>query len=199
MAASFRSGNLALALVALSCAVLIARRATAERRAHSMADLSRDHGVVIGTDTAPETAPRVQDAIGAYKVKNLAGKTVPLIAEGQPTIVMINSRTCPWCKKSLKDIGELSHGRPLPRLTVLTLEGAAEGEPMMALEKITGATLVGPVGSSEDVLRSFRNTGTPTFIAVDRNGRVVRTMPGYPIREELKFWHAVMLGEAEVP
>jgi|GEM_PF-1005071 len=198
MATPIRPGNLALTLVALSCAVLIARRATAERRT-SAVDLSRDHHVVAGTDTAPETAPRLQDAIGVYKVKNLAGKTVPLIVEGQPTIVMINSRTCSWCKKSVKDIGELSEGRALPRLTVLTLEGAAEGEPMLAKEKIVGATLVGPAGPSEQVLLTFRNAGTPTFIAVDRNGRVVRTMPGYPIREELKFWHAVMLGEAEVP
>ncbi|HEY0932028.1 MAG TPA: TlpA disulfide reductase family protein [Gemmatimonas sp.] len=199
MANLLRPGNLALAVVALSCAVLVARRATAERRTVSLADLAVDHGVVVGTDTAPEAAPRLQDVLSAFKVKDLNGKTVPLVLEGQPTIVMINSRTCPWCKKSLKDIGELSRGRPLPRLTVLTLEGAAEAEPMLALEKITGATLVGPVGTSEQLLKSFRNTGTPTFIAVDRNGRVVRTMPGYPIIEEMKHWHAVMLGETEVP
>ena len=41
--------------------------------------------------------------------------------------------------------------------------------------------------------------GTPTFVAVDRNGRVVATIPGYPMREVLKQWYAVMVGDQEVP
>lgn len=195
-----RFGNLVLALTVLTCVTLVARRATAERRAEQTeTSLLRDHGVVAGTDTAPESAPRLQDALGTVKVKDLQGNTVPLLTPDQPAIIMINSRTCPWCKKSLKDIGTLSQGRPLPRLTVLTLEGAAEGVPMLAQEKITGAHLVGPVGSAEQVVLTFRSAGTPTFIAVDRNGRVVQTMPGYPIFEEMKHWHAVMLGETDVP
>ncbi len=200
MLGSNRLGNLALIFVALACVTLVARRATAERRAEKLAEnLLRDHGVVAGTDTAPETAPRLQEALGTVKVKDLQGRIVSLLTTDQPVIIMINSRTCPWCKKSLKDIGMLSRGRPLPRLTVLTLEGAGEGVPMLARENITGANLVGPVGSEEQVRLTFRYAGTPTFIAVDRNGRVVRTMPGYPILEEMKHWHAVMLGEVEVP
>ena len=93
----------------------------------------------------------------------------------------------------------MSQGRPLPRLTLLTLEGAAFGVPMLAKEHLSGAQLVGPAGSSDQVLLTFRYPGTPTFVAIDRNGRVVRTLPGYPIREELAHWFAVMVGDAETP
>ncbi|MEN9818292.1 MAG: hypothetical protein RLZ32_2172, partial [Gemmatimonadota bacterium] len=30
-------------------------------------------------------------------------------------------------------------------------------------------------------------------------GRVVRTLPGYPIREELRHWFAVMAGDQDTP
>ncbi len=155
--------------------------------------------VVAGTDTASEAQPTAEQAIGAFRVRNLAGKVVPLITKGEPVILMISSRTCGWCKRALKDLGELSAGRPLPRLKMLTLEGAADGIPMLAKENIVGAQLVGPFGSSDQVLLTFRYRGTPTFIAIDRNGRVVQTMPGYPMREVMKQWYAVMVGDAEVP
>jgi thioredoxin-related protein len=70
---------------------------------------------------------------------------------------------------------------------------------MVAKEQVTGARLVGPVGSAEQVLLTFRYSGTPTFVSVDRNGRVVRTLPGYPVRPEMERWFAVMVGDAEVP
>jgi ankyrin repeat protein len=41
--------------------------------------------------------------------------------------------------------------------------------------------------------------GTPTFIAFDRNGRVVHTIPGYPIQPELARLFAVMVRETDVP
>ena len=189
-------GTLVLGLVALSCSVLIVKRLTSDV---PTVNLLRDHGVVAGTDTAPSTAPLAQASIGTAKARTVDGKVVPLVPKGEPTIVMLSSRSCGWCKKALKDLGELSAGRPLPRLTLLTLEGAAEGVPMVAKEQVTGARLVGPVGSAEQVLLTFRYSGTPTFVSVDRNGRVVRTLPGYPVRPEMERWFAVMVGDAEVP
>ena len=64
---------------------------------------------------------------------------------------------------------------------------------------LTGAQLIGPAGSSEQVSITFRYPGTPTFVAIDRNGRVVRTLPGYPIPDEMKHWYAVMVGDQDVP
>ena len=189
-------GNLTLTLVAIACTILVAKRATAER---DPVDLMRDHGTVAGSDTAPASAPLVERALGIATVRDLKGREIPVVRRGEPRILMLNSRTCPWCRKSLADIGRLSAGRPTPRFTVLTLEGAAEGVPMLAKEGITGALLVGPRDDEAQVRLTFRYPGTPTFLAVDRNGRVVRTLPGYPIPEEMKRWLAVMQGESATP
>jgi hypothetical protein len=150
-------------------------------------------------DTVPQTAPTAEQALGAFKVRDLHDRTIPLVTKGQPAIIMVSSVTCSWCKRTLKDLGEMAGGRPLPHLKFLTLEGATEGIPMLAKEKIVGAELIGPAGSADQVLLTFRYPGTPTFVAVDRNGRVVKTMPGYPIRQELEHWFAVMVGDAETP
>lgn len=193
---SISFSTLALVLVALGCTVLAAKRATAEK---DTINVLADHGVVAGTDTAPSTAPTAEQAIGTFKVTALNGKVIPLHTKGEPAILMISSRTCSWCKRALKDLGVMSAGRPLPRLKLLTLEGAVEGVDMLAKEKLTGAQLLGPASGSDQVLLTFRYPGTPTFVAIDRNGRVVRTLPGYPIPDEMKHWYAVMVGDQEVP
>ncbi len=174
------------------------------KRSYDQSTNDTSANVVVGTgrtvaDTAPQSAPTAEQAIGAFKVRDVKGRVIPLVTKGEPAIIMVSSRTCSWCKRTLKDLGELSAGRPLPRLKLLTLEGAAEGEPMLAKEHLAGAQLIGPVGSSDQVLLTFRYPGTPTFVAIDRNGRVVKTMPGYPIRAELVHWFAVMVGDAETP
>ena len=187
--------------VALAVGALAA--VAARSRDHAAADpanvaTERDRQRLPG-DTAPQSAPTAEQALGAFKVRNLQDKVIPLVTKGQPAIIMVSSVTCSWCKRTLKDLGEMAGGRPLPHLKFLTLEGAAEGIPMLAKEKLTGAELIGPVGSADQVLLTFRYPGTPTFVAVDRNGRVVKTMPGYPIRQELEHWFAVMVGDAETP
>ena len=190
--------SLALVTVVISCVVLVAKRATANSDGDESNVASRS-SIVAGTDTAPQQAPTAEQAIGTFKVRDVNGKVIPLITKGQPAIIMVSSVTCSWCKRALKDLGELSAGRPLPRLKFLTLEGAADGAPMLAREHITGAQLIGPSGSSDQVLLTFRYPGTPTFVAVDRNGRVVATIPGYPMRQVMKQWYAVMVGDQEVP
>lgn len=188
--------TLVLVLVALSCTVLVVRRMTDDT---PVINLIADHGVVAGTDTAPATAPLVQQAIGTATARDVRGKVVPLVPKGEPTIVMMSSVTCSWCKRALKDFGEMAAGRPIPHLTLLTLEGASDGMAMLDKESLTGARLVGPVGSKEQVLLTFRYPGTPTFVAVDKNGRVIRTIPGYPVRPELERLFAVMVGDADAP
>jgi len=168
--------TVALAVVALACTALVTQRALSEPR-----------------------VPQVQQQLGVSTVRDLKGRSVPLLVDKAPVIIMVNSRTCPWCKKSLRDIGQIAAGEPLPRLTVLTLEGAPYGKPMLESEGIVGARLVGPAGSAADVQASLRQAGTPVFIAVDSTGRVFATMPGYPIYEEMKRWVAVMSGAASSP
>jgi hypothetical protein len=199
-----RFSTLLVVLALLGGTVLVAKRAVAERddavrNQPGVRNPLATYGLVAGSDTAPQTAPLIAQAIGTARVKDESGALVPVVPPGTPTIIMISSRTCSWCKRTLKDLGKMSAGRPVPRLTVLTLEGAGEGAPMLAKEKLTGARLVGPASSAEEVLLTFRYPGTPTLIAVDRNGRVVRTIPGYPIGEELRHLWTVMVGDNTAP
>lgn len=165
--------TLLLVLVALGCAALVGARVTSGRT--------------------------VEQTLGTTKVRDLRGAIVPLVTPGTPTVIMVSSRTCSWCKRALKDFGEMANGRAVSRLTLLTLEGAADGTPMLQRERLTGARLVGPVNNREETLLSLRFAGTPVFIAVDDKGRVVHTIPGYPIRPELERMFAVMVGDADVP
>lgn len=143
--------------------------------------------------------PTAGAALGTFTVKDVAGHAVPLVTIGEPAIIMVSSRTCSWCRRTLADLGKMAAGRALPRLKLITLEGADEGTPMVAQEKLTGVQLLGPNGNAEAVFMMFRYPGTPTFLAVGRDGRVVETMPGYPDRDTLKRWFSVMVGDSDVP
>jgi thioredoxin-related protein len=172
-----RSGTVSVSTVVLlfvtcACAALVAERASARS---------------------------TQDRLATAVVRDIRGQRVSLVPRGEPTIVMVSSRTCPWCKKALADFGRMADGRPIPGLTLFTLEGAAEGIPMLKKERLRGARIVGPAGPRDEAERLFRYPGTPTFIAFDRTGRVVHTIPGYPIEPELARLFAVMVRETEVP
>ncbi|MBC8086271.1 MAG: hypothetical protein H7Z40_03335 [Phycisphaerae bacterium] len=155
----------------------------------------------VATDSGamPAAPPHISAVLGTSRVQNELGQTVDIATPGEPAIVMISSVSCSWCKRALGDLRELSAGRPLPRLKLLTLEGAADGAPMVEREHLTGVQLIGPQNSSSRVTLTFRYQGTPTFLALDREGRVVQVMPGYPMREVLKLWYNVMAGDAETP
>lgn len=151
---------------------------------------------LVGGRVYARSAP---DRLATALVRDLRGQRVALVPKGQPTVVMVSSRTCPWCKKALADFGRMANGRPIPGLTLFTLEGAADGVPMLEREKLHGARFVGPAGTREEAERLFTYPGTPTFIAFDRQGRVVHTIPGYPVQPELARLFAVMVRETDVP
>ena len=182
------TSTMLLLAVTLGCGVLVLRRAA-----------TPPPSPLWLVEQPPGGGPTVREALGQFAVHDASGRTVPVVPAGEPAIVMISSRTCVWCKRVLKDLGEMAAGRPLPRLRLLTLEGAGEGAPMVAKERITGAVLLGHAAGADQVQLTFRYPGTPTFLAIDRRGRVVRTLPGYPIREELRHWFAVMAGDQDTP
>ncbi len=140
-----------------------------------------------------------RQGLGAFPVRNVAGATVPIVNTGEPAIVMINSRTCGYCKIALRDLGAYAKGRPVPGLRMLTLEGAEDGVPMLMAAGVQGAVPLGPATSQSQVLLTFRYRGTPTFVAVGPDGRIRGTMPGYPGAEQLASWFDVMLGDRAAP
>jgi len=192
-------GQLLAVVLAVGTTAAFAKRSYDHAEGDRSANVAASTRPPVVSDTAPQTAPTAGQSVGTFNVRDLKGRLVPLVTKGEPAIVMVSSVSCSWCKRALKDLGEMSAGRPLPRLKLLTLEGAPEGVAMLAKEHISGAQLIGPAGSSDQVLLTFRYPGTPTFVAIDRNGRVVKTMPGYPIRAEMEHWFAVMVGDAETP
>jgi len=153
----------------------------------------------VDTVRANADGPDAETALGVSTVKTVDGHVVPLLTKGEPAIIMISSEICEWCKQTFADLQTMSAGRPLPRLKVLTLEGAAEGAPMVKRARLTGLQLIGPVDGPAMVSLTFRFQGTPTFFAIDQHGRVARALPGYQTREVLAQLYKVMVGDADVP
>jgi hypothetical protein len=163
--------------------------------------LDRNRAASVGARTASasitDDAPPTERVLASALFPNAAvhdrsGAVTTLGADGQPTVLMINSTSCGYCKQSLADLGQLAAGRPLPGLRVLTLEGADGGVAMLEAAGVRGAAFIGPATDQARVLFTFRVQGTPTFIAIDGAGGVRRIMPGYPGTDELRRWLPVM-------
>ena len=137
--------------------------------------------------------------IAALDVRTVAGAVRPIASAGEPAVVMVISETCGVCKDALRDFAKAAAGRPLGRLHVVTLEGATAGIPIVDAAGVQGATLSGPVSAAAEALFTFQIRGTPTFLALDDAGRVLRVVPGYPGREAFRPWVATMLGERDAP
>jgi hypothetical protein len=135
--------------------------------------------------------------VAALSVRTADGRVTPLARLGEPAVVMVVSRTCGVCKEALRDFGRQAAGRALPRLWVVTLEGAAHGAEMVAGAGVRGAVLAGPVTPAAEALFTFQVQGTPTFLALDADGRVRRVYPGYPGREVMAPWVGLMAGERD--
>jgi hypothetical protein len=154
------------------------------------------------TDRASAPSPADDTAVGQARsavegltVRDSAGARVPLAPAGAPAILMVNSRTCSFCRQSLLDIAALQGRDGVPMLRVVTLEGAAAGRAMLASLGVRAAFSAGPDGESDQVLLTFRIPGTPVFARTDRDGRIVETVPGYPGPEMLARWLPVMRGQ----
>lgn len=137
---------------------------------------------------------QARDAVARLFVRDSAGARVPLAPAGVPAILMVNSRTCAFCRMALKDIAAMQGRDGVPRLRVVTLEGAAAGQTMLTGYGIRGAFSAGPDGESDQILLTFRIPGTPVFARTDSAGRIVETVPGYPGPEVIARWLPVMSG-----
>ena len=137
---------------------------------------------------------QARSAVTDLVVRDSVGARVPLAPRGTPAILMVNSRTCSFCRQSLKDIAGLQGRDGVPMLRVVTLEGAEVGRAMLSSLGVHGAFSAGPDGESDQVLLTFRIPGTPVFARTDSAGRIVETVPGYPGREVLARWLPVMRG-----
>jgi hypothetical protein len=152
--------------------------------------------VIDRSQPAPRTddpaVAQAREAVTRLFVRDSAGARVPLAPPGVPAILMVNSRTCAFCRMALKDIAAMQGRDGVPRLRVVTLEGAAAGQTMLATFGVRGALSTGPDGEGEQVLLTFRIPGTPVFARTDSTGRIVETVPGYPGPALIARWLPVM-------
>ena len=146
----------------------------------------------VAADPALEGLGR---SLAQLRVRTASGEVVPAAPRGEPSVVMVSSVTCGYCERSLRDLATMAQGRALPRLRVVTLEGAAPGAEMLTRFGIRGALSTGPMGNAEQVLLTFRIPGTPVFASVDSAGRLTQIVPGYPGPEGLAPLFKVMAGE----
>ena len=153
----------------------------------------------LRSEPADDAAPRTDGGaagIAGIPMRTLDGGLLSLREAHAPTVVMISSETCVYCKAAFREMAAAAHGRPLRQLRVVTLEGAAVGAPMLQAAGVTGATLLGPTSPAVGTSLTFQIRGTPTFLFLDAQGHVRETLIGYPGSEGLRPWIAVMLGDA---
>lgn len=134
----------------------------------------------------------------ALPVRTADGHAVALTHLGAPAVVMVVSTTCGVCEEALADFGRSSAGHELPRLYLLTLEGAAAGPALTARAGVRGAQYVGPATPGSAVYFTTAIAGTPTFVALDSGGHATRVLPGYPGLAAMRGWLAVMDGARAV-
>jgi hypothetical protein len=160
-------------------------------------------GLGLEAERAPVIAAAggtgARGSLREYRVRDASGALLPLAPVGEPAVVMVSSVTCTYCAQAMRDFARMAAGRPLPRLRVVTLEGAREGEPMLARQGIGGVWHAGPADGSGQTLLTFQFPGTPTFLLLDREGGVRAALSGYPGAERIEPWFQVMLGERDAP
>ena len=158
-------------------------------------------GLGLDADTAPVPggAPveGTKGSLAGYEVQTADGATTELAASGEPTVVMVSSVSCTFCEEAMGEFARQADGRPLPRLRIVTLEGADRGHPMLRRNRLDGVWHAGPVDGAGTTLLTFQFPGTPTFLLLDGDGRVTAAMPGYPGAERIRPWVEVMLGERD--
>jgi hypothetical protein len=149
------------------------------------------------TSDLPTDDPAVaqaQLAVTNLMVRDSAKMRVPLAPKGVPAILMVNSKSCSFCRLALKEIASQQGRDAVPLLRVVTLEGAEVGAQMLSMMGVRGAYSTGPDGESDQVLLTFRIPGTPVFARTDSAGRIVETVHGYPGPKVIARWLPIMKG-----
>ena len=151
-------------------------------------------GAAARDGAAATAGAEARGSLRGYRVRLEDGRLVSLAPEGEPAVVMVSSVSCAVCAEAMRDFGRQAGDRPLPRLRVVTLEGAALGAPMLARHGLA-AWHAGPADGSGQTLLTFQFPGTPTFLLLDEAGAVRAALPGYPGRERFAPWFRVITGE----
>ncbi len=144
-------------------------------------------------------APRAMK-VDALSLRDTLGARVDLARAGVPQVVMISSTTCGVCRRAFADFRALqAAGTAMPRLVVVTIEGADSGAVELRAVRVTPGAVLGPADEGARTTLAFQFPGTPVFLALDSSARVVASLPGYPGREAMATWVDVMAARRVAP
>lgn len=119
-------------------------------------------------------------------VQDTGGHPVPL-CDGVDRVVLIVSTTCPHCHAVIAALALRAGRAHLPRLTVVALEGAQQGQAMVDSLGL-GSTARGPSGGVTAFLHRSRIAATPVLLRLDARGYVRQTLSGEITAKEADEW-----------
>lgn len=110
-----------------------------------------------------------------FKLQDLQNNTVTLSAykNKQPVLVFFWTTWCPYCRRALRDINDLSQKLSAKGWEILAID---TGEPAEKVKKFTaGYALNFKVLLDEDMAASdaYDVLGVPTYVLVDKNGLII--------------------------
>lgn len=124
----------------------------------------------------PRRAPVVGDVVPGYGASTLAGDTASLDQlRGEVVLLNVWATWCPPCRKEIPVLQALheDHADEGLRVVGVSVDAAGEGEAVQRFVDSYGVTFDIWLDPGERVSSTFRTSGVPTTLLIDRNGRLV--------------------------
>lgn len=129
--------------------------------------------------------PKPQTVVAApeFSVKDLSGRTVTLASlKGQVVLLDFWATWCPPCRMSVPELEKLHEEYAGKPLKVVGISMDQETDRVPAFVKKARVTYLVALGVSSTVAQDYQVEGLPTFVLIDKEGRVVRRWVGYDQR-----------------
>jgi len=120
----------------------------------------------------------VRTACGAegpeFRLESANGETVSLsqYAGRKPVLLVFWATWCPYCNAAVPEINDLQ-SRLSNRLQILAIDFKENREKVAAFMKAKGVAYPVLFDSNGSVARQYRVVGIPTFVLLDRKGKIV--------------------------
>jgi peroxiredoxin len=109
-----------------------------------------------------------------FTLESAGGERVPLrrFAGATPVLLVFWATWCPYCNAAVPAINEIQT-RFSGRLQILAIDFMESREKVKAFMKAKGVTYLVLFDSDGEVARRYRVAGIPTYILLDKRGRIV--------------------------
>lgn len=159
--------------------------------------------VLVGCGAeGPARAPAVGDVVPAYGASTLAGDTASLDQlRGQVVLLNVWATWCPPCRREIPVLQALheAHAGDGLRVVGVSVDAAGEAQAVREFVDDYGVTFDIWLDPGERVSSTFRTSGVPTTLLIDRDGRLVWRHLGPVTADDAEMNRALAetLGSAE--